>query len=186
MKTTHWDYYRVLVDDIDRISRYVEIVPDNFAVYSIELVRMILAAGSEVDVVAKRLCQASMPPVSANNINEYRSVLCEKYPGLPGIKATMPRHGYEFVPWEEWANGENPAWWRAYNSVKHQRDQCFAQANLKNTIDTIAGLCVLVTYLYKDVFETTVMPTPMLFVSAEYKANPQILFGNRYKLPDFV
>mgnify|MGYP001151620710 CR=1 FL=1 len=95
MERPHWEYYLTLVDDIDRISRYVEITKDNYGVYSIELVRVLLAAGSEVDVVAKLLCRSVAPSESTENINDYRTVLLGAYPKLPDIKVAMPRHGIE-------------------------------------------------------------------------------------------
>ncbi|MHC4399884.1 MAG: hypothetical protein ACYTG0_09410 [Planctomycetota bacterium] len=185
MERPHWDYYLALVDDIRRIARFVEITKENYDVYSIELARILLAAGSEVDVVAKLLCHNVAPSATVGNINEYRTSLLGAYPSLPTIRIALRRYGIALVPWQEWADGKNPDWWRSYNNVKHRRNTHFAEASLINTLSATAGLCVLVTYLYHDFFESTVIKKPLLFLAEEYKTDSRILFGVNYKLPDF-
>jgi hypothetical protein len=44
MHTLRLDYFHAFEDDVERLSRYVEISPDNYATYSLELVRLLLAA----------------------------------------------------------------------------------------------------------------------------------------------
>ena len=51
MKYPHWEYYLSIVEDLDAVSRYVHPLPDNFSTFSIELTRLLLSIGSEVDVV---------------------------------------------------------------------------------------------------------------------------------------
>jgi len=53
----HWNYFLALESDLERVSRYIEFDKANFKTYSIELAHLLLAASSEVDVVAKTLCQ---------------------------------------------------------------------------------------------------------------------------------
>ena len=53
----HWNYFIALERDLEVVSRYVEFCPQNFDVYSIEFAHLLFAAASEVDVVAKLLCQ---------------------------------------------------------------------------------------------------------------------------------
>ena len=52
----HWNYLIALERDLEVASRYVEFCQRNFDVYSIEFAHLLLAAASEVDVVAKLLC----------------------------------------------------------------------------------------------------------------------------------
>ena len=53
----HWNYFLALERDMETVARYVEFSAPNFDVYSIELAHLLFAAASEVDVVAKLLCQ---------------------------------------------------------------------------------------------------------------------------------
>ncbi len=186
MQYPHWEYFQTLVDDIDKLSRYIEITKDNYKVYSIELVRILLAVGSEVDVVAKLLCQSVPDSKPCKNINDYRTTLCEVYPSLPAIIIALPRHGIGFIPWTAWGEEQNPNWWHSYNNVKHHRDNKFEEANLINTLNAASGLCVLIGYLYHEYFESIFISSkPSLFLADDYRTNQRILQGAHYKLPDF-
>ena len=68
----HWSYYMSLEDDLIETGRYVEICEDNFDTYSTHFTRLLLAAASEVDVVAKMLCGQINPQGSFANIDNYK------------------------------------------------------------------------------------------------------------------
>jgi hypothetical protein len=53
----HWNYFLALEEDIVHLSRYLEPAEANFGAYSLELTRILIAAASEVDVVAKLYCK---------------------------------------------------------------------------------------------------------------------------------
>jgi len=55
-------------------------------------------------------------------------------------------------PWINWTGMQNPNWWRSYNNVKHQRNNHFHEANLKNTIHAVGALLLTVIYYYKFAF----------------------------------
>ena len=145
----HWNYFLALESDMERVSRYVEFCDANFDVFSIELARLLFAAASEVDVVAKLLCELLDPPAPRGNINEYRMVLTRALPELSSTKVFVPRYGLWFEPWSSWAIGtDNPPWWRSYNQVKHARDAHFHEATLTNALQALGGLMILTFYLY--------------------------------------
>ncbi|HLA26797.1 MAG TPA: hypothetical protein VJZ49_02765 [Syntrophales bacterium] len=50
----HWNYFLALEKDIEVLSRYVEFTQKNFTCYSLEILRILFSAASEVDVVAKK------------------------------------------------------------------------------------------------------------------------------------
>jgi hypothetical protein len=150
MDHPHWHYFLALCDDAVRSSRFVEFSVDNYRTYSIEFARLYLATGSEVDVVAKQLCLKFDSSSTAANINAYRTPILAKFPDLPSVKVNLPRRALSFTPWQEWAAGKNPTWWTGYNEVKHMRHVHFPKANLENMLNALAGLYVLVGYLYGD------------------------------------
>ena len=80
MICTNWQYLITLDLDLTEVSRYVYIRSENFGTFSIEFVRLLLAAGSEIDVVAKLLCEKINASKDCNNINDYRAVITAKYP----------------------------------------------------------------------------------------------------------
>lgn len=142
----HWNYFIALEQDLETVSRYIEFSEDNFKVYSIELARLLFAAASEVDVMAKLLCRRFQPTVRCNNINDYRRVLLGELPEISTTEVFIGRYGLSFKPWENWkqTGNHNPIWWSDYNKVKHQRDTYFSKATLKNALNALGALLILV------------------------------------------
>lgn len=146
----HWNYLIALEQDLETVSRYIEFNESNFDVYSIELARILFAAASEVDVMAKLLCKRLMPNAKCEDINDYRKILLDKLPEILTIEISIDRYGLSSKPWENWnlQDGSNPDWWLAYNKVKHERDIYFNKATLKNAINSLGALLILVYNYY--------------------------------------
>ncbi len=150
----HWSYYMSLEDDLIETGRYVEICEDNFDTYSIHFTRLLLAAASEVDVVAKMLCCQINPQGCYRTINNYRDTIVPQFPAIPSIVMGIQwTTNIRVKPWGSWAESppKNPDWWHAYNRVKHKRNSNFKEANLRNALTAIAGLYCLVRHLQQDV-----------------------------------
>lgn len=143
----HWNYFLALERDMEQLSRYVEFCEPNYSVFSVELAHLLFAAASEVDVVAKLLCEQVAPAAPRANINDYKAALLPAIGELPDIEVFVPRYGLSFKPWSNWAGQQNPLWWRSYNKVKHERDAHFNQATLKNALNALGAL-LTVTYHY--------------------------------------
>lgn len=144
----HWNYFLALERDLEGVSRYVEFAKPNFAVYSIELAHLLFAAASEVDVIAKLVCDRVDAAAPANNINEYKPVLLKALPDLPTTNVFIPRYGITLAPWDNWNGANNPDWWRSYNNVKHERDAHFEEATLKNALNALGALLILTFHHY--------------------------------------
>lgn len=167
-KLLHWNYFLALESDLDRLSRYVEFTKANFKTYSLEMALLLLAAGSEVDVVLKGLCGKINPSLAAENIDQYRKIITPQFEKLCKMKIHLPRFGLDIVPWDNWGNDKNPNWWRAYNNVKHHRDSYFSDANLLHTVAAISGLYAVVLYFYKKEAESgNLLPFPKLLAPQE-------------------
>jgi hypothetical protein len=76
----YWNYFKSIEADLEACSRYVEFTAANFHTYSVEFARIIMAAGSEIDTVAKELCRQIDPTRKPKNINEYQPIITGKYP----------------------------------------------------------------------------------------------------------
>jgi len=147
----HWSYFIALDADLVRLSRYVEFHPQNFDCFSLEIARVLLASAAEVDVVGKLLCKKIDRGSKAENILQYRDTIRPAHPRIATFEVRLPRFGLTLHPWDEWRHGRStPSWWSDYNKVKHQRDQHFARANLKNALNAVAGLFVMVLHLYGE------------------------------------
>ena len=148
----HWSYYFSLEDDLIETNRYVEICDENLDTFSTQFTRLLLAAASEVDVVAKTLCEQIEPQSNPRNIDGYRKVIIRKFPAIPAIEMGIEWNPLRIKPWESWAasNPSSPDWWRAYNGVKHERNANYWSGNLRNSLGAIAGLYCLVRHLEED------------------------------------
>ncbi|MFC0682903.1 hypothetical protein ACFFGH_34175 [Lysobacter korlensis] len=146
----HWNYFLALERDLESAARYVEFAEANMATYSIEFAHLLFAAASEADVVAKLLCKKLAADMPRGNIDHYRAALKQHLPEVVTTPVLVPRYGLTLHPWSNWAEEKNPAWWRSYNNVKHERDSHYAEATLKNALNSLAGLMVLVLHHYSS------------------------------------
>jgi hypothetical protein len=144
----HWNYFLALERDMESVSRYIEFSTSNFQVFSIELAHLLIAATSEVDVVAKLLCKQVSPVARRGKIHEYKAVLLSAFQDLPTTQVFVPRYGLSFAPWSNWAGQNNPDWWRSYNNVKHERDAYFHEATLKNALNALGALMIITLHFY--------------------------------------
>jgi len=144
----HWNYFVALERNLEAVSRYVEFCEQNFNTFSIELAHLLFAAASEVDVVAKLICEKINPAAPRGNINDYKATLLPVIPDLPHTEVFIPRYGLSFEPWSNWAGVDNPLWWRSYNNVKHQRDAHFNQATLENALNALGALMIVTFHYY--------------------------------------
>ena len=185
MSFHYWQYFLAIETSLNETTRFVELTPNNYKTYSIEFARILLSASSEVDVVCKLLCQKIDATKRNKNIDDYRNIITGKYPNFYSTKVLIPRFGIELTPWEKWKNPESPDWWKSYNSVKHERNSNFQDANLENTLNAVAGLFCLVLYYYQpELYELKLTPwTQLLSIENE----PDYLIDNDdvYRLPDF-
>lgn len=179
----HWNYFLALEIDIEKLSKYIEFTSDNFRVYSIEIAHILLAASSEVDVVAKQLCNLVDSLCKDSNIEQYRNTLRKALPELETSTVTLPRYGLELTPWSNWQEDKTPNWWRSYNNVKHQRDQHFSEANLINVLNAMSGLFLIVLHYYRGIIEgRRIEPPPSIFTPPKELASIAPTLGGRMAL----
>jgi len=160
----HWNFFLALERDVDVLSRYVEFDSRNYDCFSIEIARILASASGEVDIIAKQLCHAANSHSTAADMIDYRRELMRAHPGIPDLRVKLPRFGLELKPWEQWKRHNGvPLWWKAHNKIKHDRNAS-SNATLKNALNAVAGLFVLVLHLYRDKAEAgELLPSPQLF-----------------------
>ena len=139
----HWRYFISIEEDLIRLSRYVELSEDNFKTYSIELTRLLFAASSEANIIAKLLFESLGG--KRGEMKSYLSKIREKWPQINCMNIKLDKSDLSFVPWAE---KDLPAWWDAYNGVKHMRHEEYQKANLKNVLNAISGLFALLLFFY--------------------------------------
>jgi len=160
----HWNYFLTLDADTANLSRYIDFVDDNFDAYSVEMARILLSASSEVDVVAKLLCKKINSKSEAGNIDDYRTEITGAIPRFCGMEVIIPRYALTRHPWDNWTKNTNPDWWSAYNAVKHERNANFKLASLKNTLNSVGALLVMLLHYYDDqARDGDLLPSPSLY-----------------------
>ncbi|MCH2057502.1 hypothetical protein FIU82_06790 [Pseudoalteromonas sp. THAF3] len=147
------EYYLSIESDLEVCSRYVELSKDNFATYSVEFAKIIMAASAEIDTLSKEMCKLIAPemkPKDIKGIGKYAEIILKKHPGLAGIEMVIPRYELSLKPWADWSKTTSPNWWQSNNSIKHDRANNFNKANLENAIGALAGLLALTLYFYLE------------------------------------
>jgi len=177
----HWNYLLALEQDLSNISRYIEFTSENFKTYSVELVHLLLASSSEVDVVLKLLSNSLNDGKQHRNINDYRNTVQSKAPNLITETCYIPKFGLTFTPFEEWNEGDNLAWWKSYNGVKHERNENFPKANLENALKSICALGINCLYYYSKLFHSQLSEDDIFSTISKLKPLPSMIsFNSKY------
>lgn len=149
MRKPYWDYYRTIEDDLIATSRYVEFCMANYRCYSMEFARILMAAGSELDILFKLLCKKINPNSVADNINSYCQEVTTKFPNITTAKRYIRGFDLLLEPFESWTPSNPPSWWtNGYNKIKHERNKYFHFATLENTLMAASGLMIILFHYY--------------------------------------
>jgi hypothetical protein len=149
-KNIYWNYFISIEEDLYKLSRYIEFDQNNEKVFSIELVRLLISSSSEFEVVAKELCNIKDQNKPVINIDKIRQNIMIFLPDIYDLEIIVPRFGLNYKPLENWNNNKNCDWWKSYNSVKHQRNNNYEKANLKNVINAIGALYIINLFYYNS------------------------------------
>jgi hypothetical protein len=188
----YWQYFLAIEDDLLKSSRYVEFVPENFHVHSIEFARILISSSSEIDVIAKELCQLLSSKSKCEDMVDYKTIILKHYPLFLTMEMNIPRFSLNSKPWDAWVRGEKLDWWKAYNEVKHERSKHYGKATLGNAMDSVAALFSLLLYFYRQLcnldgtfrVEYFLNPPPQLFASSKYLSPDIHTRIGTYNLPD--
>src|SRR5437870_5618451 len=93
----YWHHFLALESDFAATSRYVEFSRNNFATFSIEYVKLLLAIGSEVDVLCKLICEKLDNTASRKNINDYRACIAA-HTQIASEEVLIRRYSLSFKP----------------------------------------------------------------------------------------
>jgi len=180
----YWQHFLALEADFAATSRYVEFSPQNFSAFSIEYAKLLLAVGSEIDVLCKIMCENLDSSAKRDNIGDYRACLTA-HTQIASEEVLIRRYNLAFKPWTNWDSAKNPCWWRSYNNVKHQRDSHFPEANLENCANAISGLFAIVLYCHKaEKSADTLEPYPVLL--GREREPDHLMLQSGYSVPAFT
>ncbi|MDO9067760.1 MAG: hypothetical protein Q7W05_04815 [Deltaproteobacteria bacterium] len=92
MSVKYWEYFLSIEDDLERCTKYVEFCSGNYATYSNEFAKIIMAASAEFENVAKDLCHLISPSNKPGNIEEIYPILFGAYPKFGTVEVGIPRY----------------------------------------------------------------------------------------------
>lgn len=166
---SYWNYFLDLESQLIMTKRFVDFDRNNNNTFSVEYLKLLQATCSEIDVVAKIFADkydANFKKVKNKNIQKWGYVIQSVFSDIEHISVCF-NNDYEIIPWKNWryeqyldksnhmryrlkSGKETPAWWTAYNKVKHERtsnynngQMNYVRANLGNLILAMAALYVL-------------------------------------------
>ena len=154
-KNIYWNYFISIEDDLKGLSRFIEFDRRNEDVFSIELVRLLITASSEFEVVAKELIKIKDPSKETKNMNiiDIKDNVLVFYPEICDLEIIVLRFGLSYKPLLKWKNNEGCDWWASYNNVKHERNNKYEDGNLKNVMDAVGALYIINLFYYKALQE---------------------------------
>jgi hypothetical protein len=89
LRYDYWQYFLALEQDLIETTYFVEPAAANFKTFSVAFARILLAAGSEIDVVCKMLCRQIEVSGKPKSIAKYRSAIMSHYPKLPTMRVLV-------------------------------------------------------------------------------------------------
>ncbi|HJX66898.1 MAG TPA: hypothetical protein VJ860_23450 [Polyangia bacterium] len=108
LQESHWNYFLAIEDDLENLSRYIDLRADNFATYSIETAKILMAASQEVDVLFKAICRHDK--AKAERIEDYFDLMTKKHPAIFDAEVRLVHHGLVRAPFKGWTKTKPPGW----------------------------------------------------------------------------
>ena len=148
--------FLLIQSDLQRLFEFVEPSDTNLSTYSYRIHELFMRTCIEVEANFKAILKENIfKPIDKNgtprpetkwNIHDYTKV--NKTHHLSAYKVHIPiweGTGSVYEPFKQWSSSMELSWYQAYNKSKHDRRIEFKEANLKNLLNSIAGLLVLLS-----------------------------------------
>ena len=140
------DYVETRYDSLtNRFSRTLHFVTpnkENSNVFSYEFASILRDTGSVFDSSIKRIILMAELDYKTN-IHGYLQFLRKYEPQLSYIRVTFLHYGGQIYPFRPTEKSEIPAWWNAYNCIKHEEVTHMDQGNFRNALQGLAALGIL-------------------------------------------
>ena len=145
--------FELLQSDLLRLFEFIEPADRNEDTFSFRCHELLLRACGEVEANCKAILEASGYGRTGDwNMKDYR--LLEHSHHMSSYRVRLPVWtGANDVcrPFENWSQGESPAWFQAHHGGKHNRHSEFEKANFRNVVDAVSAVAALLTAQFLDV-----------------------------------
>lgn len=162
-----WNNYKSIESDLLRFLEYSPYHKSNLKMYSPKLTGMLLQVGGYVDSAFKEMTNYFNSKAYNEKgyrkkkiIDDIKDVFCifETVYSLSSnnggaLIAKLDFGDLELNPFEEFASPEfkSPAWWTAYNKVKHEYSLHYKKASIENVLHGLAGAMLLNAVHYPSI-----------------------------------
>jgi hypothetical protein len=148
--------FEILKRDLQLLYEFIEPCPENYSTYSQRTFALLLRACTEVESNCKQILRANN--LHINNVNILRYSDLNGPMKLSEYVVCCPAIDYpDFKPFESFTHTErnqrSPLWYRAYNEAKHDRANSFSSAHLKNVIESIGAVYIILSAQYGNRFD---------------------------------
>lgn len=146
--TNYKNYFKCLEDDLFETARYAEPLGQE-DVYSFEYFKIIMLACSEVETLLKIICRFIDNNKYPKTIKQYAEIFLKRFPKIIEVEVNVSRICKTIKPFEDWTIDKCMKWWDEHQDIKHHRHTDFKKATYKNAMYSLAGLYVLLLYLFE-------------------------------------
>lgn len=145
----YWKYYLLLEKEFFDLSYYVSIdLAKNGKTYSLAYLKLLLAIGSEFDVVCKKICKLLDEKIDENkcDINDYKNVFKDQLSQLYNYDVLVTEINELITkPLKNMNTQYLPNFWNTYNQVKHHRadNDNIKKANQRTVLNALSSLYIV-------------------------------------------
>lgn len=159
LEEEYWQYYLLLEDKFINTLQYVELRKFNYWTFSNEYELLIQAIGAELDSVFKMFCGLTNSNIRYS-IADYAKIILEEpasiYPDIVNQQVIVMNKNITLQPFKTWdvsKAAQSVPWWQGFVNIKHNRNKCEKEANLKNVLSILSALYLLEMKEYKRIFD---------------------------------
>lgn len=148
--------YRAIANTLTEIFYVIEPEQANLNVFGHQIRNLFIVACTEVENLLKSFFRDNSGKTEKLNMKKYVQsnnwLQLNKY----SVSLRLQKYSQIITPFESWPNTHSLSWYQAYNDTKHNRHTEFDKANLRNLIEAVAAIHVLICAQWgNDIFDTT-------------------------------
>ena len=171
MANLYWSIYKNLEDQLLSISYQVHFTDKQLNVFSMNFVDIIMRAAVEIESLSKKLYEnngGNMSPTDKNGVPRKlyfdtdcieflnkKWFICQKKVSIIATTAYFEKsENITISPLNKSNKRGEGLWKKAYQNIKHNREEFLSSASLKNCIYALGALYVLNLYYIQDLQKT--------------------------------
>lgn len=146
--------FRLISTDISELFYYIEPGATNINTFSHRIHEILMRTCIEVEANCKAILSANKynKNTSDMNMSDYKKLeLTHRLSEYEVMISEWADDQYKIrKPFANWSSGSALPWYVAYNTVKHNRQEHFAEANFLHLTDAVSALSALIGAQFRD------------------------------------